>query len=125
MSAMEFFSERKVTAKKEHTCEMCGRVINVGEKYWQEKGVFYGDFFHRNMHDHCRGMEHKYCCDVDSEFSWDSITDYIAEIECRDCEHSGLRDDEEGWTGCPYADLCTCPKLIEKYKSADRKEQQP
>jgi hypothetical protein len=120
MSGMEFYSERISTARKQHRCEMCGKAIEIGETYGRESGKFYGDFFTRALHIHCQNMEHEYCNEVDSEFTWDAITDYIQDIFCYDCEHSARRDDEPEWTDCPYMTVCECPKVIENYSGIEK-----
>lgn len=113
---MEFYSEKHVTARKAHICEMCKETIPVGTPYWRESGKFNGDFFSRSLHDHCHGMEAEYCTEVDTEFSWDEIIDYIAEKHCQNCEHSYLHEDKEGWTECPYMDVTECRKLRKLYQ---------
>ena len=109
MMGMEFYNETKHTAKKEHICEMCGRKIQVGEKYYQEKGKFYGEFFSRFMHTHCHNMEAEFCLEIDNEFSWDQITEYIQDNYCSVCEHN---DD-----CCVY--VTDCPKIIEMFSNKE------
>ena len=110
--SMEFYSEEKVKAKKEHTCEMCGGKIKPGDTYYRENGKWCGDFFSRALHVQCHLMEEDYCCEVDCEFSWDSIQDYIQDEYCCVCEHAACNDDVEGWTACPYS-VTDCPKILE------------
>lgn len=98
---MEFYSERKSIARKVHTCELCGGKISPGETYYRETGKWDGDFFSRALHAHCHFMEQDYCCEVDNEFSWDDITDYIADTYC--CDY-------EARTDCQYR-VTECPKI--------------
>lgn len=107
---MEFYSERQVTARKPHVCEMCGGKIVPGEAYYRENGKWEGDFFSRALHTHCHLMEMEYCCEVDNEFSWDDIADYIADTYCCDCEHAACNDDRDDWTECEYH-VTDCPKI--------------
>ena len=115
----EFFSERLLKSQKEHICEMCNKKINLGNYYYRESGKWDGGFFSRALHVQCHLMEVDYCTEVDCEFSWDDIVDYIAAEYCSVCEHSPQREDEEGWTECKD-DIYTCPtilkRLLDKYK---------
>lgn len=117
--SMEFFSERLLNSRKEHICEMCLRKINPGDYYFREAGKWCGEFFSRGLHVQCHLMEVDYCTEVDCEFSWDGIEDYIADEYCSVCEHSAQRDEEEGWSECKW-DIHTCPtilkRLSDKYK---------
>lgn len=119
--SMEFFSERLLKSRKEHICKMCMRKINPGDYYFREVGKWNGDFFSRPLHVQCHLMEEDYCSEVDCEFSWDDIADYIADEYCSVCEHSAQRDEEDGWTECKD-DIYTCPTilktLLDKYKFA-------
>lgn len=117
---MEFYSETHITARKEHVCELCGEIIHIGEAYWRESGKFEGDFFSRCLHEHCHEMEREYCEEVDTEFSWDCITDHVADKHCISCEHSGTRDDEEGWTDCPYTSVTECKKIKDIYNKPEK-----
>lgn len=59
----EFFSERTVTAKKNHRCEECRKIIYAGEKYEYFSGKTDGDFWTAKQHVHCasfcRFVNHK------------------------------------------------------------------
>lgn len=71
-----------------------------------------------DMHVHCHNMESEYCDEVDNEFSWDEITDYIQDKYCRDCEHSPLNDQLENWEECDYY-ITNCPKLIKLFSDME------
>ena len=116
MSYCEFYNEKQHTARKEHICEMCGGVIKVGEKYWNEVGKYNGEFFSRALHDICHKMEREFCCEVDTEFSWDDITEYIQETYCTKCCHYFVNEDKEDYTECDTS-IFECPiirKAIEE-----------
>ena len=111
---MEFYSESKHKSQKKRSCELCGHSINVGDYYYSERGKVEGEFFSRDMHVHCQNMESEYCDEVDNEFAWDTITDYIQDKYCRYCEHSPLNDQLENWEECDYY-ITNCPKLMEQF----------
>lgn len=101
---MEFYSESENKARKEYTCELCKKTIRQGERYFRETGKFNGCFFDRALHTQCHLMEADYCYNVDCEFTWDDITEYIIDEYCSRCE-------------CREADDCQflvteCPKIL-------------
>ncbi len=109
MFGMEFYKERKHTAHKEYTCEMCGKPINIGKEYWEETGKFEGDFFARRLHPRCHNFETKYCCDIDPEFCWDGVQDHIQDDCCFDGNCSYMINNK-----CIY-DIYNCPFLTSEY----------
>lgn len=115
---MEFYNESKHKSRKERTCELCGCVINVGDNYYSERGKFEGEFFSRCLHVHCHNMEREYCEEVDNEFAWDDITEYIQDKYCRDCEHSACNDQAEDWEECDFY-VTECPKLIKQFSDKE------
>ena len=117
MSYCEFYDEHQHTARKEHICEMCGGVINVGEKYWNEVGKYEGEFFSRALHNICHQMEREFCSEVDCEFSWDEITEYIQETYCTKCPHHWRHEDEDDYVECTTT-VHKCP-FIRKAMEAD------
>lgn len=120
---MEFYSESKVKARKKHTCEMCNKDIQQGELYYRENGKWDGDFFSRALHVQCHLMEADYCTEVDQEFSWSDITEYIYDEYCYRCEHAACNEDKDGWTECEYS-VTDCPTIFEilskKYKEVQQ-----
>ncbi len=54
---MEFFSERKVKARKQHRCESCRTCIDVGEQHSSMAGKFDGYFWSARNHLDCRAAE--------------------------------------------------------------------
>ena len=90
---------------------MCGGKIRPGEQYYRENGKWEGDFFSRALHVQCHLMEQDYCCEVDNEFTWGGIKDYIYDVYCDGCEHSIRNEDMEGWTDCSWC-VTNCPKIF-------------
>ncbi len=118
---MEFYNSKKYKAKKEHICEMCGSVIHIGENYYRQSGKFDGEFFDRSLHTHCNNMMQDFCYNVDNEFSWEQITDYIQDNYCNECEHAACNDDQEDWEECDFY-VTECPKLIKQFSDEEEKD---
>ncbi len=111
---MEFYDERSLTAKKQHTCELCGQEIKPGERYFRETGKWCGEFFSRALHEHCHFMEVEYCAEVDNEFTWTEIMEYVADVYCRKCPHHPSHDDLPDWTDCNRI-VTDCPRIKELF----------
>ena len=92
------------------------RKIHAGEYYYSERGKNDGDFFNRNLHTYCHNMECEYCSDIDNEFSWDSITDYVQEKYCGECQHAARKDDRDDWEECQYRRIVDCPKILKIFE---------
>ena len=118
---MEFYGEARHTGQKIHICEMCGGTIQIGEQYYEEKGKWNGDFFSRKLHVHCHNMEREFCEEVDNEFCWEEILDYIQDKYCSNCEHAACNDDREDWTECDYR-TTECPRVIKMFSEVERDE---
>ena len=114
MAGMSFYTERFIqTAKKDHVCDCCGGTIPAGTSYYRESGKYDGEMFDRCLHDVCHFMEAEYCSEVDCEFTWDAISDYISEQYCYDCPRSAINDDAEHFDECD-TDIYHCPIIREK-----------
>lgn len=111
MARMSFYAESTHIAKKPHKCEFCGGEIKAGEEYIQERGVFYNDFFSRDMHIHCHNMEALYCEEVDNEFCWYEISDYIQGAFCNKYRHAACNDDLPDWEECETS-IFDCKLII-------------
>lgn len=122
---MEFWSERIHTAAKEHKCDMCGLVINKGERYYRSAGKYDGQFYNICQHIHCRNMAEEYCRQkVEDEYDTDSVSDYISDYYCHDCERyidNAPEDDAEyeDWSECDFS-IFECPKLKSKFNKEDK-----
>ena len=106
---MEFYNHAFQTARKIHRCEFCSKHIKIGERYSYETGKWDGEFFVRKLCTPCYGMAAEYWCEVDNEFDWDQITDYLSEKYCWSCQHSINED-------CNIMLPCECPKIREHYR---------
>lgn len=84
---MDFYDSHSPVAKKKHKCEMCGGDILPGERYSYETGKWDGEFFVRKMHLDCASVLDEYCSEVDSEFDWDSVSDFWRDGHCPECKH--------------------------------------
>ena len=115
---MEFYNSCKHKSRKIRFCELCGHVINAGDYYYSERRKYNGEFFSRDLHTHCYNMESEFCCEVNNEFAWYEITDYIRENYCRDCKHYPYNYQNEKWGECDYA-VTECPKLIKRFSDKE------
>ena len=59
----EFHNSRIVTAKKEHTCSECDRIIYPIEKYEYVTGVWEGDFLVFKTCSDCLAIRNEFFCD--------------------------------------------------------------
>ncbi len=116
---MEFYDESRHVARKTHKCTLCAENIEAGESYYQEKGKYDGHFFSRDLHTHCHNMEREFCEEVDNEFYWNDITDYIQDKYCGECEHAACNDDREDWTGCDFY-VTKCPRIIKIFSEENK-----
>lgn len=115
---MEFYSMHDIkSAKKSHVCELCGKTIEVGEPYCHEAGKWNHDFFYRALHPVCFAMEEEYCCEVDNEFTWDDILEYVADTYCNDCRYAACNDYRPDYVECPFDSVVDCPTIREKFTS--------
>ena len=92
---IELWNESMPKARREHKCECCGGAIKRGDKYKREWGKYDGEFFTRALHLRCAAFERVYCANVENEFTWDDIDDYIRDVYCPQCPHY---DEDDGCT---------------------------
>ncbi|MCB6610211.1 hypothetical protein V3C10_04215 [[Clostridium] symbiosum] len=82
----DFNNQKIVIARKEHKCEFCKKLIQPGQKYSYETGVYDGDFYTRKLCPECFGMLNKFCkANGYGEFSWDWITEWLQDLYCYSC----------------------------------------
>lgn len=81
----DFYTGSLPKAKKPHHCEFCGKTIASGEIYSRESGVYSGDFFDRILCVNCIKMLDAYCTNIDNEFDWDDVYDYVRDTHCSAC----------------------------------------
>lgn len=106
---MEFYSEKTPIAQKEHKCEMCGGVIQVGEKYTYQSGKFYGEFFSRKLHTECDYILTDFLNETgENEFCYDEISDWWSESYCWNCKHD---EDNGGECDRDKDRVCWCSKF--------------
>lgn len=84
---MEFYNETFPVAKKEHTCEMCGEVIHIGEQYSREVGKYEGELFTRKLHQKCKSILTDFIDDTGAdEFDYDEIKQWWHDTYCYKCK---------------------------------------
>ena len=99
---LEFYSNKFHISRKEHKCDLCGKIIHIGEKYNRYSGKYDGDMF-----DDCYRMTCRNIIDAFNdangydEYNIDWINDWLHDTYCLDCEH--YENDE-----CEYTN-CSCP----------------
>lgn len=82
----DFHSSRTSTARKSHTCSLCGQEITVGEKYARRTGKWCGDFYNQYFHLFCQDLVEKYCYESREEGWYDYwIHDWLYDKYCRNC----------------------------------------
>ena len=81
---MEFWKSKKRKARKPHNCEYCGAGIKVGETYFRESGMAFGDFDDYCLCERCK-----------------SVLPYFAE---------GRDELGEFYDDLFNTDICECPK---------------
>jgi hypothetical protein len=105
--SLDFYSERTLKAKKQHTCMLCRDEIIIGETYSRQSGKYYGEFFDRCMHIHCNNMVKTYVYEQgEDEFDEEGVINFIQETHCLYCEEVD---------NCDKAQL-TCLKIISLYE---------
>lgn len=86
-----FINSSYRVARKQHQCEACQSIINIGEKCMYEVGKFDGQFFDRYYHIGCYGVMQDFWSDCafdnDDGFSYDEVRDWWYEGHCYYCKH--------------------------------------
>jgi len=72
-------SDTKPTARKEHTCCECGRIIRIGERYRLEKNVFDGSFDTFKTCVDCDSVRTHLVCSFYYTQVWELVTENIRE----------------------------------------------
>lgn len=82
----DFYSFRISTARKPHTCSLCGQEIPKGETYARRTGKWCGDFYSNYFHLSCQDLVEKYCYESREEEWYDYwIYDWLYEECCMNC----------------------------------------
>ena len=105
---MEFYNESTHRSRKERTCECCGKTIQVGELYTNQRGKFDGDFFTRDLCLPCEAILDSYCIEVDNEYTWDDVEEYAAECVCLKCQKHKDDDCDVCVLDCPIVKRHFC-----------------
>lgn len=105
---LEFYRERKATARKIHFCDTCKDMIGIGEQYVRSTAKYQGDFFDLKQHVDCSAVVDRYCDAIDEyEYDPDEVHNWLRTDVCCDLCAEEERDD------C----LCSpfrCPKVLAK-----------
>ena len=108
---LEFCTYSEPIARKGHKCFLCGEEIHAGEKHIRFSGKYDGMMFDHRFHPLCSWMIEKYCRANDkTEYTEDSVIDWVEETVCYNCEH--------GWHGggkygCETS-IFHCQKVIDR-----------
>ena len=109
---LEFYRHIVPKARKPHSCECCGKKIEVGEKYSYTSGKFEGDFFTRELCLVCAGILNKFSLESSEEtFDWWEVDDWLKEKYCNDCKHGIPNDDD-----CESSSCAQCPKIRKEFE---------
>jgi hypothetical protein len=94
---VEFFTATEPTARKQHICDLCGRPINVGEKYSRFEGKADGEMFCTKNHLFCADVIERYCQWAgENEYDIDSANEWAEGVAWGNCQHSQWADDDCG-----------------------------
>lgn len=116
----ELISESWRTARKRHECDLCGREITVGEKYYHTVQKDYGEMSTFRTHEKCEFifMEIRDYVDPNDGMSEEDFMDALYDIRhdfiCPDCDNF-LEDDT-------YGGFCDCDEVDEVYKCLQKYE---
>ena len=88
---MEIVSETTLTARKEHRCELCNRIIHKGQRYRKQFNKDCGDVWSFKGHEECCELTSiidfsDYYEGVDCDAFEEAITNYVQEY------HQGEED---------------------------------
>ena len=82
----DFHSFRISTARKPHTCSLCGQEISKGEHYARWTGKWCGDLYNQYFHLSCCDLVQEYATSFgEEEWSADWIHDWLYDECCRSC----------------------------------------
>lgn len=89
---METLSDKRVKARKEHTCDFCGKKIVKGEEYRRSTHVYEGQIYDWHGCDRCK----KYVSMAFKEYG-DLAGDGLTEQDFRDYMWGNHREAAEVW----------------------------
>ena len=82
----DFHSSRTSTARKPHTCSLCGQEIRKGENYGRCTGKWCGNFYNQYFHLFCQDLVEEYATSFgENEWSVDCMHDWLCDECCRSC----------------------------------------
>lgn len=112
----EFYSETEQKARKQYTCDLCGGVIPIGQKYTRYSGKYDGEMFDYKLHLPCKAVINEYCDrNNECEYDEDAISEWLnEEVCCKLC-------DIETRDNCFHSAM-GCPKVL-KYLEIETKEE--
>ena len=94
---LEFSTVSKPKARKNHRCDLCGMLINSGEKYHRFSGKYDDMMFVSTLHLDCERVVRAYTLEHnEDEWNEDWVFDWLREQVCMDCErYEDNNEDEE------------------------------
>lgn len=88
---MSFYRDTVRTARKEHKCELCGAVIQKGEKYHDKAGNELGDISYVKECEKCQPVLDEFCSsdhyDRSEGYFEEWIQEWWRDVKCYACKH--------------------------------------
>ena len=107
----EFRKETTPRARKEHKCDLCRGVIEVGERYVHIVRSTDGEVFDDKYHIGCCCLIERYVKNMGGyvdPYEDDNVIDDIRDTVCCDCDHIAE-------CGLKYRQIATCPNVVKRY----------
>ena len=84
---LEFYNSTHPKARKQHKCDLCGKIININEKYHRYSGKYDGDMFDDCYCLICENLISEFCDKSnDSDYNADWISDWLHDEYCLNCD---------------------------------------
>lgn len=113
----EFYTATMPKARKRHKCDLCGKWILPGERYYYTSGKYEGEYITWKNCLTCENIARAYCDhEGENEYTYEEVADYLEDTYCIECEHSRWNNDDcENVTDSEVR----CPKIRELFKDKE------